>query len=51
MNYKKYLPYFNCGKADWCGRFIILHAPIVLSRKMGRGEIGLQWTLWQEKRK
>lgn len=36
------LPRVSKGQAAWCGRYLIIHAPINWSLLMGRGTLGLE---------
>lgn len=44
-----FIPTIRRGCASWCGRFVIISAPPVISQWFGRGEIGLEWLRWTER--
>ena len=46
---KDWFPQVLYGHADWCGKFFIIIAPPHISRRLGRGEIGLELFRWTEK--
>lgn len=47
--YEGWLPWLERGQAHWCGQFWIIHAPVRLSKAMGRGTSGLWLYRWTER--
>lgn len=43
------LPWPNRGAASWCGAFVLIQAPIAMSRWLGRGDIGMTFARRTEK--
>lgn len=43
------IPFISSGYADWCGRFVIVHAPVAVSQLRGRGTSGIEWFRWTER--
>jgi len=45
------VPRIVTGHASWCGRYMIIYAPINISLVMERGTQGLEWFRYLERKR